>query len=45
MKYINNLQNLLLNFVQILVRNMKNIENHMNNLNFLTKDNRQKLQT
>lgn len=45
MKYINNLQNLLLNFVQILVRNMKNIENRMNNLNFLTKDNRQKLQT
>lgn len=45
MKYINNLQNLPLNFVQILVRNMKNIENHMNNLNFLTKDNHQKLQT
>lgn len=45
MKYINNLQNLPLNFVQILVRNMKNIENRMNSLNFLTKDNRQKLQT
>lgn len=45
MKYINNLQNLPLNFVQILVRNMKNIENRMNNLNFLTKDNHQKLQT